>query len=78
MKTFWGWWKEWDDTALKKFDPWQLSVTEAPHNMESSRVSGEEKMFLWNLKARLGLEPRYLTFQGGSFNHCTMAPAFHY
>ena len=35
---------------------------------------GRNILFLWNLKARVGLEPTILTFQWISFNHCTMAP----
>ena len=37
-----------------------LSVTEALHNIYSLRVSGEETvLFLWNLKARVGLDLRF-------------------
>ena len=44
-----------------------FSVTEASHNIEFVRMDGEET--LWNLKARSQ------TFQAGSFNSCTRAPA---
>ena len=42
-----------------KFKHWrseaELSVTEAPRNIESLRVSGEETfLLLWNLNARAG------------------------
>ena len=36
-----------------------LSVTEAPHNIESLRVSGEKNiLFLWNLKPERDSNPR--------------------
>ena len=55
-----------------------LSVTEAPYNIASLWVNGKETfcLFLGNLKARVGSTPRTTTFQAGSFNHCTRAPAF--
>ena len=52
--TFWGWWDEWDDTALQaqnsKFVPWRSEVEHAtarsqsppPHNIDFLRMSGEE------------------------------------
>ena len=47
-----------------------LSVTEAPHNIGSLRVSGENT---W--RPELGSNPRSPIFQAGSFNHCNRAPA---
>ena len=44
-----------------------LSVTEAPHIIESYEWAGKKNLFLWN--------PRSSTFQAGSYNHCTRAPA---
>ena len=56
-RTSWEWRDEWDDTALEthdsKFEPcmavWgqvrYLSVTEAPHNIKSLRMSGEEMCY---------------------------------
>ena len=41
-----------------------LSVTEAPHNIESLRTYGEETFCFFE-------NSRSPTFQGGSFNHCT-------
>ena len=40
-RTSWGFWNEWDDTTLQTQDS-KVSVTEAPQNIASSRVSGEE------------------------------------
>ena len=53
-----------------------LSVTEAPYNTESLRVSGEETFcFFEAWTPEQGANPRSLTFQAGSFSHCTRAPA---
>ena len=47
-RTSWGWWDEWDDTSfeIRILAVWgrarYLSVTEAPHNIWSLRMSGEE------------------------------------
>ena len=52
-----------------------LSVTEALHNIESLRVSGEETFsFFETWRSERGSNPRSLTFQAGSFNHGTRAP----
>ena len=53
-----------------------FSVTEAPHNIEYLRVSGEETFcFFGTWMPKWGSNPRSPTFQAGSFNHCTRAPA---
>ena len=53
-----------------------ISVTEVPHNIESSRVSGEETFcFFETWRPERSSSPRSPTFQAGSFNHCTRAPA---
>ena len=81
MRTSWGWWDEWDDTSLQtqdsKFEPWvwgrsrYLSVTEAPHNSESFRVSGEETFYFLEIRRpEWRSHPRSSTFQTSSFNHC--------
>ena len=49
-----------------------LSVTEAPHTIESLRVS----LFETWMPERWS-NPRSPTFKAGSFNHCTRAPAWH-
>ena len=50
------------------------SVTEAPHNIESLRVSGEETFCFFEIwRAGWGSNPRSPTFQAGRFNHCTRA-----
>ena len=46
-------------------------VTEAPHNIESSRVSGKE-IFCW--RPEWGSSPRPPTFQAGRFYICTRSP----
>ena len=84
-RTSWGWWDEWDDTVLQtqdsKFEPWRseakhLSITEVLHNIEFSRVIGGETFcFFENWRPGWGSNPRTKTFQTGSFNHCTRAPA---
>ena len=48
-----------------------LSVTEAPHYIESLRGSGEETFCFLEYCSN----PRSPTFQTGSFDHCTRAPA---
>ena len=73
-RTSWGWWDEWDDNALQtqdsKFEPWLSEADNSTtrsrrilHNIASLRVKGEETfLFLWNLKARVGLEPAISDF----------------
>ena len=67
-RTSWGWWDEWmtlPHARLRLRNRWctalsracYLSVTEAPHNIESLRVSGGRDISsLPNLKARIGFE----------------------
>ena len=86
-RTSWGWWYEWDDTALQtqdsKFEPLRSATEHATslsrrlhHNIESLRVSGEQTFgFLETWMPERGSNPRSPTFQAGSFNHCTRAPA---
>ena len=86
-RTSWGWWDEWDDTALQtqdsKFEPWWSEAEHAisqswrfTHNIESLRVSGEETFcFFETWRPEWGSKPRSLTFQAGSFNHRTRTPA---
>ena len=38
-RTSWGWWDEWDDTALQTHD---LKFTEAPHNTELHEWMGKK------------------------------------
>ena len=53
-----------------------LSVTEAPRNIESLRVSAIEAFcFFWNLKAREGFEPEISDFPSRQLNYSTKAPA---
>ena len=53
-----------------------FSVTDFPRNIESVRVSGEETCsFFDTWELQWGLNPWSPTFQAGSFNHCTRAPA---
>ena len=53
-----------------------LSVPEAPHNIEFSRVSGEETFcFFETWMPDWGSNPRSQTLQADSFDHCTRAPA---
>ena len=80
-RTSWGWWDERDDTALQTQNSSRaryLSVTEAPHNIECSLVSGDETVCFfetWILER--GTNLRSPTFQAGSFNHCTRALTLH-
>ena len=53
-----------------------FSVTEAPHNIESLRVSGELTLcFFETCMPERRSSPRSPTFQAGSFNHSTRASA---
>ena len=53
-----------------------LSFKEAPHNIESSRVSRESTIcFFETWMPEWGSNPWSPTFQTCSFNHCTRAPA---
>ena len=80
-RTSWGWWEEWDDTALQtqdsKFEPWRSEVehvTEAPHNIESPEWAEKKHLFeTW--RPGCGSNPRSPSYQAGSFNHCTRTPA---
>ena len=69
-----GWWDEWDETACSS-DTWfemraqaawgwvrYLSVTEAPHNIESLRVNAEENFVSLKLKGQSGTRTRYLRY----------------
>ena len=48
-----------------------LSVTVAPHNIDSLRVSDEEIFcFFATWRPEWDSNPRFPTFQAGSFNHC--------
>ena len=68
--TSWGWWDEWDDTALQiqdlKSEPWRsaaehaLSFTEAPHNIEYLRVSGKKHFVSCKLEGQSGVQTRDL------------------
>ena len=52
------------------------SVREAPHNIESVRVSYEETFCLFETwMPERSSNPRSPTFQAGSFNHYIRAPA---
>ena len=62
-RTSWGWWDEWNDTALqtleiRAFAVWgrarYTSVTEALHNIESLRVREEETFFSLNFAGQNG------------------------
>ena len=49
---------------------------EAPHNIRYLRVSGEETFcFFETWRPEWGSNPPFQTFQAGSFNHYTRAPA---
>ena len=51
------------------------SVTEAPHNIESLRMSKGETFCLFETwRSECGSNPRSPTFQEGGFNHCTRSP----
>ena len=83
-KTSWGWWYEWDDTALQtqdsKFEPWRSEAEHATvrarriHTKLNVYEWTEKKHFVsWKLEGRS--TTRSLTFQAGSFSHYTRAPA---
>ena len=56
----WGWWDEWDDTALQtqdsKFEPWRFEAEHAlgNHNTEYLRVSGEKTFVFLKLECQSG------------------------
>ena len=86
IRTSWGWWDmRWHcppDTGFKirALSVWNraryLSVMEAPHNIESLRVSRKETcLFLWNLKARVWFEHEISDFPSRQFKHFNRAPA---
>ena len=69
----WGWWDE-----IRALTVWgrarYLSSTEAPHNIGSS-TSERERNILFLRRQEWGSNPLSPTFQAGSFNGCTKAPA---
>ena len=79
-RTSWGWWDEWDDTALQtqnSLRPGTLPLGHggSPQYWIFTGERGTNILFFWNLNARAGSNPRSPTFQTGSFNHCTRAAA---
>ena len=61
-RTFWGWWNEWDDTALQTQDSkfaaeHGLSVTEVPHNIKYPQGSEELTLCLFKTWIPKGDEP---------------------
>ena len=86
-RTNWGWWNEWDDTSLQtqdsKFEPWP---SQAEHAFSRSwRLLTILNHYEWAGKKHFvslkvgrpewGSIQRSPTFQAGSFNHWTRAPA---
>ena len=65
-RTFWGWWDEWDYTGDLRPSRLPLDHGGSPQYWIFTRET-------WRLK--WGSNPRSPTFQAGSFNHCTRAPA---
>ena len=77
--TSWGWWDEWNDTALQdsKFESWRSEAEHAtsrsrrlPRNIESLRVSGEEIFCFFETWRP---EPAISDIPSRQF-HCTRAP----
>ena len=62
--TSWGWWNEWDDTALRKhdtkFEPWRSEVEHA--TSRSQRLPTILNLYGWEWKKRFV----YLKFEGQS------------
>ena len=72
-RTSWGWWDEWDDTALKtqdsKFEPRKSEAERA--TIWNHYEWAEKKHFVsLKLKARVRFEPAI-----SDFSSCTRAPA---
>ena len=85
-RTSWGWWVEWDDTALRTndsiFNTWRSeasTLTLGHAGYPQYRILTSERvmniLFLWNLEAKVGFKPAISDYQAGSFNHYTRAPA---
>ena len=75
-------WEWWDYTALQTHDsklhPWLSEADHAtlrswrlPSMLNIFKWAGDKSLFLWTLKARAGLNPR---FRADSFNHCARVP----
>ena len=84
-RTFWGWWNEWDDTALQtqdsKFEHWRSEVKHGtfrsrrlPTILNVYEWAGK-KTFFSNSGPEWGSNLRFPPFQASSFNHCTRASA---
>ena len=85
-RTSWGWWDEWDDTALQtQNSKFESCSSEAEHATSGSRSlptvlylyewAGKKTFFFETWMPELCSSPRSPTFQTGSFNHCTRGPA---
>ena len=86
-RTSWGWWDEWDDTALQtqnsEFDPWRSEGEQATSRSRRPPtilnhyewLSGEETLrFFETWRPEWGSNPRSPTLQAVSFNRCTRVP----
>ena len=87
MRNSWGWWDEWDDTALQtqdsKFEPWRSEAEFA--NSPSRRLPTILNLYEWAGKKHFvsfefecqpwASNSRSPTFQADSFNHSTRTPA---
>ena len=79
--TYWGWWDEWDDTALQtqdsKFKPWrpeaEHSATEAPHDTEFHEWMGKKHFCFFQI-ADTGKRTPNFTVKGSGANHYPRAP----
>ena len=81
---YWGWWDEWEDTALQtpdsKFEPWR---SESEHTASGSRrIPTILHLCEWAGKKfecqSGGRTPRSPTIEADSLNHCTRALALHF
>ena len=67
-KTSWGWWGEWDDTALQTQDSRPITLALGRGGPPQYRIFTSERgrkfLFLWNLNARSGDQPAF-----SSLNH---------
>ena len=87
MRTSWGWWDEWDDTALQsqdsKFKPWR---SEGEHATSRSRRLPTIEFYEWTVKkhvcffqtAEIGIRTPNSSANGSGAKHYSRAPALYF
>ena len=87
-RNYWGWWDNWDDTALQaqdsKFEPWRSEAEHAisrsrrlPTILSFTRAWMGKKHFCFFQTAETGNQTPNSSVKGSGANHYPRAPAQH-